>query len=296
MRTTLLAFAGAVVIGGSNFVAVKFSNEALPPFFGAAIRFAAASALFFVILFVRRLPVPRGRAFLGATIYGILGFGISYALLYYALIGLTAGTSSVILASTPLLTLVLAVLHGQERFTTRSLVGGSLAIAGIAILSAGTLGSDVRPIYLAASLLGALAVAESSVAVKGFPNTHPITTNAVGMAAGAALLVIISLLFKEKWVMPSDTQTWFVLAYLVVAGSVALFILFLVVINRWTASATVYVLTLMPVVAVTLGIALLDEQLTWQFVVGSALVLIAVYFGALSQRAPATQPAAEPVS
>ncbi len=285
-RATLLAFAGAVVIGGSNFVAVKFSNDELAPLFGAAIRFAAAALLFFLILYVRRLPMPRGRALVGAALYGLLGFGVAYALLYYALVGLSAGASSVILASTPLATLILAVVHGQEKFTTRGLVGGLLAIAGIAVLSAGTLGGDVRPIYLASALLGAIAVAESSVVVKGFPSTDPITTNAVGMAVGAVFLTVASILFKEEWVLPPSTTTWVVLAWLVVAGSVVLFMLFLFVIKRWTASASVYILTLMPVVAVTLGVLLKGEEVTLQFLLGAALVLIAVYVGALSRERP----------
>jgi drug/metabolite transporter (DMT)-like permease len=289
-RTTLVAFLTAVVIGGGNFVAVKFSNEELAPFFGAALRFTAAMVLFFVLMYVRRLSLPRGRALLGAALYGLLGFGVAYAFLYYALVGLSAGTSSVILASTPLATLVLAVLHGQERFTTRGVLGGVLAIVGIGVLSADQLGGDVRPIYLVSALLGSIAVAESSVVVKGFPSTHPITTNAVAMVVGSAFLAGASLLFREEWALPQTIQTWLVLAYLAVPGTVALFVLFLFVIIRWTASATVYALTLMPVVAVTLGIVLRDEGISIQFVVGSALVLAAVYIGALSARKPEPRP------
>jgi drug/metabolite transporter (DMT)-like permease len=285
-RATLIAFAGAVLIGGGNFVAVKFSNEALPPFFGAALRFSGAMVLFFALMYFRRLPFPRGRALLGAALYGLLGFGVAYAFLYYALVGLSAGTSSVILASTPLATLVLAVLHGQERFTIRGLMGGVLAIVGIGILSADTLGGDVRPIYFVSALLGSLAVAESSVVVKGFPSTHPITTNAVAMVVGSVFLALASLVFGEQWALPETTQTWLVLAYLAVPGTVALFILFLVVIIRWTASATVYALTLMPVVAVVLGVLLRNEKVTIQFVVGAVLVLTAVYVGALLPRRP----------
>jgi drug/metabolite transporter (DMT)-like permease len=83
--------------------------------------------------------------------------------------------------------------------------------------------------------------------------------------------------------LPQTTRTWFVLAWLVVVGSVGLFILFLFVIARWTASATVYALTLMPVVAVTLGALLADEPVTVEVLAGGALVLVAVYIGAIFQ-------------
>jgi drug/metabolite transporter (DMT)-like permease len=227
--------------------------------FGAAFRFALATILLLGIMALAGRRVPRGRAAAGAVIYGLLGFGLSYALLYIALVELPAGTSSLILAVTPLFTLILAVAHRQESLSMRGLIGAALAVVGITILSGGSIGSEFPPAHLLAALLGAVCIAESSVIVKGFPRTDPITTNAVGMAAGTVLLRIASLVSGEQWMLPATTRTWLVLAWLVVVGSVGLFILFLFVIARWTASATVYALTLMPVVAVTLG-ALLGRR------------------------------------
>lgn len=283
-RSTLLAFAGAVIIGGGNFIAVKFSNEELAPLFGAALRFTAAAVLFFLLARLRGIPLARGRSASGAALYGLLGFGLAYAFLYYALVGLAAGTTSVIMASVPLLTLALAVAHGQERFTRRGIVGALLAILGIAVLSARPFEGDVRPIYFIAALLGAGAAAESSVVAKGLPRLDPIMTNAIGMSTGAALLWIASFAFGEPWILPTTGRTWIVLGYLVLLGSVSLFILFLYVVQRWTASASVYAIALMPVVAVTLGALLAAEPITLELVLGGLLVMTAVYVGALSGR------------
>ncbi len=251
--------------------------------FGAALRFTLAAAILFAIARVMRLELPRGRTALGAVIYGVLGFGIAYACLYIALVGLAPGVASVLVAGTPLFTLVVAVLHGQERFTTRGLIGGLLAVAGIGILSSGSIGGDLPIGYLLASLAGVIAVAESSVQIKNYPKAHPVTANAVGMAAGVVVLAIGSLVAGERWALPQTARTWFVLAWLVLAGSVALFVLFLFVIGRWTASATVYALTLMPVVAVTLGALLGQEDVTLGLIVGGVLVVAAVYIGARPQ-------------
>ena len=143
-RATLLAFIGAVVIGGGNFVAVRFSNEKLPPLFGAPLRFGAAAVILFRIARARRVPLPRGRAASGAALYGLLGFGLAYAFIYLALVGLAAGTTSVILAPVPLLTLALAVLHGQERLAGRGIVGGLLAIGGSSHLPVSVRGEAPR--------------------------------------------------------------------------------------------------------------------------------------------------------
>jgi drug/metabolite transporter (DMT)-like permease len=294
-RTTLLAFAATVFIGGTNFVAVKFSNTELPPLFGAGVRFAAAAVIFLAILRIRGMRLPRGRALAGAAVYGTLSFAMVYGLLYFALLGMSAGTTSVIMASVPLVTLILAVLQGQERFTARGVAGGVLAVGGIAVLSYRTLEAALPLLPLLAAIGGMVAASQSAILVKGFPKSDPITTNAVGMSVGALLLLPASLLFGESWTLPAQGSTWLALLWLVLAGSVGLFGLFVFVIKTWKASASVYALTLMPVVTVGLGAALLGEPVTAATVAGGALVILGVYIGALgggrsTRRATAAMP------
>ena len=66
-RWILAAFVAVVVIGGTNFVAVRFSNRELPPFWGASIRFFAAAAVLATFAVVQRLDFPRGSALAGAV-------------------------------------------------------------------------------------------------------------------------------------------------------------------------------------------------------------------------------------
>lgn len=51
---------------GTNFVAVRFSNQELPPFWGAGLRFAAAALVLSAAAALGRFPLPRGRALAGA--------------------------------------------------------------------------------------------------------------------------------------------------------------------------------------------------------------------------------------
>jgi drug/metabolite transporter (DMT)-like permease len=295
-RLTLAAFGGAVLIGGSNFVAVKFSNAELAPLYGAAVRFTAAALLSWLLVRALSLPVPRGRALVGASIFGALGIGISYGFIYFALLEISAGMAAVIMATVPLFTLLLATLHGQERLSVRGLAGGVLAIAGIGVLSLRSIGGELSVLHVLAAVVASVSAAESSVVVKGFPRTHPVTTNAVGLTAGAVLLWAASLVASEPWQLPQTARTWAAVSWLVVAGSVGLFYLVLFLIGRWTASAAVYCLTLMPVVAVTLGAILADEPITAETLAGALIVLAAVYVGAIrrpaARRAPV--PAEEP--
>jgi drug/metabolite transporter (DMT)-like permease len=283
-RKTYAAFIAAMLIGGANFVAVSFSNRELPPFFGATARFATATVLFFLLAAAWRIPLARGRAAVGAAIYGLLGVGISYALLYYALVGLSAGTVAVIVATVPLFTLAIAVSIKQERLSLNRVAGGVLALAGIVVLSLGGFGGDFGLPYFVAAVFGAAAIAASSVVAKAYPEVHPLNMNAIGTAAGTLLLVIASLLAGEEWTLPRSGTTWIAVGWLAIAGSVGLFQLWLFVIGRWTASATVYALTGMPVIAAGLASVMLDQSITLEVLIGGALVIAAVYVGVIARR------------
>jgi drug/metabolite transporter (DMT)-like permease len=90
-RVTLAAFVTGAVLAGGNAIGIRFSNRELDPLWGAGLRFALAAALFAVLMVALRLAVPRGRALAGALLFGLLQFGATYALAYYALVELHAG-------------------------------------------------------------------------------------------------------------------------------------------------------------------------------------------------------------
>lgn len=141
---------------------------------------------------------------------------------------------------------------------------------------------------LMAALGGALCFAQAAVLVRRLPPLPPVSMNAVGMTVGAALLIAASLLVGESRALPRDTETWAAIGYLVVVGSVAVFLLYLFVLGRWSASRAAYVFVVIPFVTVLLSAWLDDEPVGWGLVGGGLLVLAGVYVGAL--RAVADQP------
>lgn len=302
-RTTLGVFAAVVVFGGLNAVAVRFSNHELPPFWGAALRFIAGAAILFAIVFARRIRLPRGRALVGVLLYGALGFAASYALAYWGLVEAPAGAGAVAVSLVPLITLVLAPLHGLERFRWQAMAGAAVSVVGIGLVFGDQLNANVAPLSLVALLLAAATISESTIVVKWFPRSDPAATNAIAMAVGAILLLALSLGVGEQLVVPQQSETLLAIGYLVVIGSVAMFMGFLYVLARWTASAVSYQLLFMPLVAVPAAAFLRGETVGGAFLAGGALVLAGVYFGAIAPPialpgrrvpAPPLAPAAQP--
>jgi drug/metabolite transporter (DMT)-like permease len=284
-RRTLAAFVAAILVGGANSVAVRSSNAELAPFWGAALRFIGAGLIFWLLVAVLRIPLPRGRALLGPLIYGVLAFALSYAFVYFGLKEAHAGPAQVILAVVPLLTMLLAVAQRQERFSARGLGGALVAAAGIAIIFGDQLGGSTPLVSLLALLAGAALIAETGIVIKAFPRTDPMIMNAVGMSVGVVLLLGLSAATGERWALPVKTDTWLALGYLVVFGSVVVFTLVLRVLRAWSASAASYQFLLVPLVTILVAAALIGELPTPIFLLGGAVVLLGVYIGAFSRRA-----------
>lgn len=289
-RINLAAFVATALIGGGNPVGVAIAVDELDPFWAGAVRFLAAGGIFAIAMLVLRIPVPRGRALLGALVYGGFAFFASFALLFWGLQETPPGTTQVIIALSPLFTLLFAVAHGLERFRLRAFVGALVALVGLVFLAADRIGADVPILSLLAVVGGGALLAESAVIVKLTPRTHPAASNAIGMLVGGALLLLLSALVGDTWRMPAQSDTWAAMVFLVLGGSVAVFGLYLFLLGRWSASATSYILLLQPVATITYSALLTDEPITPALFAGAAIVLAGVYIGAFS-RSPREAPA-----
>jgi drug/metabolite transporter (DMT)-like permease len=298
-RRILLAFAGVVLLAGSNIVAVRFSNRELDPFWGAGIRFLGASLILWALVVAGHRPLPKGRALGGAFIYGILSFLIAYAFFYWGSQEVPAGLGGTIMASVPLLTVMLAATHGLELLRLRGILGAVIALTGIALMSSGALSGDVSLLSVLAVVVAATAAAESGIVLKLLPSSHPVVTNAIGMSVGAVLLLVLSLVAGESWGSPESPSVWGAIVYLTIA-SPFLFMLIVYVIQRWTATGASYQFVLFPIVSVIGGALLLGEDITSSLLLGAPLVLVGVYIGALSgpdeTRSLPDRPSMAPVS
>jgi drug/metabolite transporter (DMT)-like permease len=294
-RLVLAAFVAGSILAGGNAVGVRFSNRELDPLWGAGLRFSLAAVILLAVVTAMRLPFPHGRALTGAVLYGLLNFAGAFALAYYALLHVHAGFGQILLALVPLLTLLLAVLQGQERLRLAAVVGTVLALAGVALMSRAPLQESVPVLSVLAAIGGALCFAEAAVIVRRFPTIHPVTMNGVGMATGAAVLLAGSFIAGEPHVLPERAATWAALGYLVSVGSVVVFVLYLFVLRYWPASRAAYTFVLIPVVTVLLSAWLDDEPIRVGLILGGVLVLAGVYIGAL-RPAEAEQPSAQPAT
>jgi len=282
---TWLAFAGLVLFGGANAVAVRQSVLELDPLWAAGSRFAVAGLLMTAIALASRQPLLSRRGVRDSALYGIFAFGISFACINLGLREVPGGTGSVIVATAPLLTLGLAIAQGQERFHVRALIGAMVALAGVAIVFIDQLETAVPLGSLLLVLLGAASLSQSSILVRGMARNDPLWTNAVGMLTGSGLLLGASAIAGDDWSLPTRMTTWVAMGYIILFGSVVVFSLSIYVLRRLPASVAAYSVLLFPLVGLTVATLLTGERFSVSFVGGGAVMLLGVYIGAF-RRAP----------
>lgn len=290
----LVVFLIATLIGGSNFVGVRFSNRELDPFWGAGLRFSVAAVLLLAFATWRRIPLPPRRALAGVLVFGTVNFGLTYVFAYWGLNEAPAAVASTLVATVPLMTFIATALLGMERFRWTGLLGALISLVGVAIVFADQIRFDVPLDALIALVVNAICLATGTILLKRLPRTHPVGTNAVAMVPGALLLIALALITREHIALPTRPEVVIAFVYLATIGSIAFFASIVYVVARWTASASVYMMVLFPVVTVALGALIAGEAVSTQFILGTILVMAGTYVGALTRpdRAEAIERAA----
>jgi drug/metabolite transporter (DMT)-like permease len=136
-RIAELAVLGVMVLWAFNFIVVKTAVAVLPPVGFTFLRFAIASTTLLLLLRWREgsIGLPR-RDLVAICGLGALGFGIYQILWTTGLTLMPAGDSALIIASTPVLVAILAVIAGSDVLTRAKLVGGLVSFLGVALVIA----------------------------------------------------------------------------------------------------------------------------------------------------------------
>ncbi len=275
-----------VLMWGTAFVSIKVLGTSLDPFEMTWLRYVPFLAFYGVWLFIRRrerFAMISGNDWIRFAVAGSLGVIGYHVPLNWAMSSLTPGTpigpptAAILVATTPLWTLIFAVTTGQERLTRGKFIGSLAAFIGVVIVvllgtsRGGSIDVEVKALI---ALLAPLSWAGYSIVAK------PLITRYGGLFVTGVTMCIGTLAFLPFGVSRGleplrglDGMDWFWLAYLAILGTLAGYTIWNQALKRRTASeVTVYIFAV-PVVATLASVILVGEIITIWFVLGAALVL-----------------------
>lgn len=264
--------------GGAFFFAAVAVRE-LPPLTVVLSRTGLASLALALLLRFRRGDWPlRGRAVPAFLIMGISNNLLPFSLLFWAQTMIPSGLASILNATTPIFSIVVAhLLLADERMTSNKAIGIAFGFLGVVVLLGGDLmdGKGFALTGMLACLGAALSYGLAGTYGRGFRSMGLSATQvAFGQLAATTLMMVpIASLIDRPWNLPVPGLS--VLASmlaLAVASTALAYVIFFRLLASAGAVNTALVTLLIPVSAILLGAVFLEETLAVRHYAGMALI------------------------
>ena len=284
MRTTdwLLLVLLSVLWGGSFFFAAVAVRE-IPPLTLVLARVALAAALLAPIAHLLGLSLPLGlAAWRPYVVLALLNNLVPFSLIVYGQTQIASGLASVLNATTPLFTLVVARIFASEPLTAARLCGVLLGMIGVGVLiGPNALSADAAGVLGMVCVLGAaLSYGLSALWMRRLKGTPPLVSAQAQLMCSTAMLLPVAGLADRFWAEPLPGATAIAAVLGLAAFSTALaYIVFFRISASAGPSNVMLVTLLIPLSATALGVLVLDErlaphQVAGALVIASALVVI----------------------
>jgi len=283
-RTLALAF---VLIWGSGFVATKIALQYTSPFVFLTIRYGLG--VFCLGLFTLFFPVSWPRepiAWLHIVVAGLLVHATYLGGSHYAqYLGMSAGTTALILATQPLVTACIAAVWLRERLRLHQWLGVAMGLCGVALVVWHKL--DIRAISLASLLavtLSLVGIVAGTLYQRAF-NARVDLRAASLIQFVACLIVLVPLaLAVEGWQVHWSWQLVASAAFLVIGASVIALNAFHILMRRGQATRVAGLMYLTPIVAVVLELIVFGVVPSGLSLFGMAIVCAGVALIAAARR------------
>ena len=278
----LLALAAVYISWGSTYLGIKFALESLPPLFLMGVRFFLFGIVVYVFLRLRGAPAPgRVEWWWSAVIGTFLMLGGS-ASVSYAEQWVASGLAALVLATTPLWTVLFAGIWGRwpNRLEWTGLVVG---LGGVVVLN---MSGDLRahPIGAVLLVLAAISWAFGSVWSRRVPLPKGMMAGAAQMITGGAIVMAVGFAMGERITALPTWRSVMAVLYLGVVGSLVGFSAYTYLLGRVRPALATSYAYVNPVIAVQLGAWLLGERIEGTSVIAMLIILVGVVLVALGQR------------
>ena len=271
-------------IWGSTWLFIKLGLADLPPFTFAGVRFVIACTILFVWIRIRRLHLPRTRAdWILLAITGILSFGFNYGLVFWGEQYVSSGLAALLQATIPAFGLVFAHFHLPGERLSWSRIGGVIVgVCGVGVVFSNQLAVAGRQAVVgcAALVFGSMCAAYANVLVKAYgKHLDPAILAGGQMVFGLLLLLGVGIpLEGNPFVFRWTPMAVIALFYLAIVGSVIAFLLYYWLVLNMDVTNSMLIALVTPVVAVVLGMIVLDEEIGWRTLVGGAMIISGIAF------------------
>ena len=264
-------------IWSSSFMWIKIAVQEVGPVTLVGFRVLFGLLFGVAVILIQRTPLPRNfKAWFPLMLLGLTNVAIPFFLISWGEKSIDSAVASILDATVPLFTILIAHFSLQDdKMTLPKVLGLLIGFAGVIVLMSKDIGDSTG------SLLGQLAViiasmfyAGSSVFVrKTTEDTPGILRSAGPLVSATAIMWLGAALFESPVTLPQIGLTWIALLWLGIFGSGLAFVMAYYLIHEIGPTRTTMVTYLFPLGGVILGVTFLSEELTWQLITGAILIV-----------------------
>lgn len=263
----MMLFVLSILWGGSFFF-IELIIAELAPLMIVFLRVSLAAIALWGFIVIAKIPIPKSwnvwRAFI---VMGILNNVIPFSLIVWGQVHIASGLASILNATTPLFTVVIAGLFlADEKPTGLKMLGVAIGFVG-AILMIGPSaleGLGAEALAQLAVLVAALFYAIAGVFGRRFKamNLHPVVAAAGQVTASSVLLIPMLFVAGQTMDLGQITaQAWYSIIALAILSTAIAYTLYFYILASAGATNLLLVTFLIPVSAIILGTLLLGESL-----------------------------------
>lgn len=271
---------------GNSFLFIKLAVAVLSPLWVVTIRMTVGGGLLVVIAAALRRPLPRDAESLGVLAFvGLSGCALPWAGQAWAQQFLDSGLVAVLNSCTPVATLTVAVLAGQERLHRNRVIGLAVAILGTLVVIGGEVGSGRSVLALFAAVLATTGYAFASVATRARISGRVANLPAAATQLCFGAVAIGPLAWATSGPPPSHLTPVVTgaLGALGLLGTGLAFLAYFTLIERVGATNASMVTYLAPIVGLASGALFRGERFGANVLVGAVALICGVW---LAQRQP----------
>ncbi len=274
-RLALLAF-----IWGWSFLFIKVGVEGMTPTTVAGLRIALGAVVLLAYCRVRGLAVPRDPSSVRHfAVVALMGSALPFTMLAWGEQRITSNLTAVLNASTPLFAAVFAAVVLGERLRSPAVAGLVVGLTGVGV-AAGVGGSDLAGSSLAggfASVLAGACYGYSFAYMKANLLHLPAEVAAAGqLTVGAIVLAPFAAVTTAVEGIDLAPHRVLAVVLLGVVGTGCAYALNYRVVAELGPTTASLVTYLIPVVAVAVGVVLLDEAFHLRVLAGGALIVVGI--------------------
>ena len=250
------------------------------PFSALAFRFFFVALCFFVFCIKKKLLLKVSiNNLINSFSTGILFHGFYLGGVFYAIfIGLPTGIVALIVTLQPILTNIFAGYMLKEKISFNQWIGVLMGFVGAVLVIGFDAGKSLPLEGIVSALIALLAITISTIWQKRISNNIPLAVNNMYQAIGAVLfhLTIVIFIFKEPFIK-MNIKFLLAMSHQIFLVSLGAFSILMFLIKKNSASKTVSLFFLIPVVTASMAWIFLNEDLTKIDLIGFILASIGVF-------------------